>query len=85
MTPKEQFIADTKLASWWAEIVNSSNYDKLMLHVDGIALESLQTMDQRDGMIFIKQTLKTINQTDTVNRLPRTGLQYDIKVKPKGQ
>jgi hypothetical protein len=64
MTAKDQFLSNKPLKDWWASVVSNQNFDMVMLHACGVALEILPSAEQRTGVVGFKEILQTLGDNE---------------------
>lgn len=81
MNAKNQFIANKDLAAWWGIIANDARFDAVLLHASAATLESCPSAEQREGVLFLKETLLTLSQPDAeAPKFAQPGLKHDLEV-----
>ena len=85
MKAKIQFLSSSKtLVEWWTSVSIDPRFDLVLLHAGNIALESCPSAEQREGVLFLKETLLTMSQTDIPTPdFPGPGMNHNLDTKRK--
>lgn len=79
MTTKEMFLSDKTLRDWWASIANDPRFDRVLLHAQGYALETMPSVEQRAGLMGMKDVLLTLAEPDAAPvQYASPGLRHDF-------
>lgn len=78
-TTKEMFLSDKVLRDWWASIANDPRFDRVLLHAQGYALETMPSVEQRAGLMGMKDVLLTLAEPDAEPvQYASPGLRHDF-------